>query len=147
VEITHDHEVLGMFLAADTIAVEIAAKMRWVGMRAPIGSAFILSDHPLAFCDDNARPLEPVTWLSSPTVEVTLPLDTTFCLGLTPGEPLYHEAEVTADQVMRSIYTLMLGDIGRSMALRKRFSSKSGQPQSAISGESACLGPAPRDCS
>lgn len=92
---THDHEVLGMFLLADRLAPTIASRMAWVGLRAPKGKPFILSDHPLAIHDPEAGPEEPTAWLSSPTVEVTLPLDPSFCLLLTPGPAIYRTVQAS----------------------------------------------------
>ncbi len=94
VESTHDHEVLGTFLSADTGAEHVAMETSWIGLQAPKDSSFILSDHPLAFFDPNAASNEPVTWLSSQTVEATLPLDPSFCLLVTPGPTAYRTIRV-----------------------------------------------------
>jgi hypothetical protein len=94
IEATPDHEVLGMFLAANDGAIVVAHQMSWVGLRAPANERFILSDHPLALYDPNAGYADATGWLSSYTVEVTMPLEPSFCLMLRPGPPIYQELAV-----------------------------------------------------
>jgi len=95
----HDREVLGMFLMADQGSRLLAAEMSWLGLRAPGTDRFILSDHPITFYDPFAGPSDPVAWLSSATVQVTLPLDPSLCLVLTPGADTYREIPVDAPTV------------------------------------------------
>ncbi len=95
----HDREVYGMFLAATLSIAPINKGMSWCGLRAPAGTQFIIADHPLAFYDPQAGPDDPVAWLSSPTVEVTIPLSSSLCLMLVPGQPAQSVAEVDADRV------------------------------------------------
>jgi hypothetical protein len=84
---THDHEVLGMFLHMDKGVELLVRQMRWVVLRAT-DAEFVIGDHPVAFYDETANPSEPVTWRSSSTVQVTLPLSPNCCLLLTPGAPV-----------------------------------------------------------
>jgi hypothetical protein len=94
-----DLEVLTMFLHAEEMSLLAASQMSWLGLRAPAGHQFILSDHPVAVYDPAAAGDAPVAWQSSPTVEVTLPLDPSFCLLLTHGSPTYQLVEVAEDDI------------------------------------------------
>ena len=89
-----DHEILGMFLAADTM-MPLIYDLNWTLLRAPEGQSFILSDDPLVR-HDPANPNGPAGWRSSPTVEVTLPLDPHLCLLLRQSPPRTQE-EVVID--------------------------------------------------
>lgn len=96
---SHDGEVTGMFLTAEAGTNIVATQMSWVGLQAS-GSGFILSDHPLALVDGHAQPQDSVAWLSSQTVEATMPLDPWFCLLLTPGPPYYRVERADANRVL-----------------------------------------------
>jgi hypothetical protein len=100
VEASHLQEVGVMFLHLTEGVRLVAGSMEWTGLRAPAGASFILSDHPLAMCDRAASWKDPVAWLSSPTVEVTLPVDPTFCLRLKPGPPVYREHLAAVQEVL-----------------------------------------------
>lgn len=97
--ITHDQEVLGMFDDLEQGSELIMRRMSWLGLRAPAGSEFILSDHPLAFFDPTAADGDPVAWESSHSVEVTLPLYSSLCLKLIHGPESYRELEVPPEVV------------------------------------------------
>lgn len=96
IRVSHDREIRGMFMAAVRLLPAIAQATVWFGLRAPEGSQFILADHPIAIHDPQAGPGDPVAWLSSPTVEVTIPLSPSFCLLLRPGAPAYRARTVGA---------------------------------------------------
>jgi len=86
-EADQDHEVAGIFFVADRVVPVIAERMAWVSLRAEAGSTFVCSDHPLHIYDRNAPPGHGVGWVSSPTTEVTMPIDQRVCLLLKRGPP------------------------------------------------------------
>lgn len=63
----------------------IMTMFRWRILFAPDNISFVLSDHPVAIVDKESPKDEPVAWLSSPTVEITLPIDKSACLCLSPA--------------------------------------------------------------
>lgn len=83
----HDREVMGMFLLADDVVPRIASDFTYLVVRATGRGRFITCDHPLAMYDSAAPADRGVGWLSSPRVEITLPLDPMTCLALLRGLP------------------------------------------------------------
>lgn len=75
-----DSEVIAQLLPLTAGIQEIVSRMAWVGLRAPAGAEFVLSDHPVVHYDPAAGNDEPVKWAWTNTLEVTLPLDPKLCL-------------------------------------------------------------------
>jgi len=96
--VSSDQEILGMFVAVPTL-IPLIYDMNWMLLRAPQGQSFILSDDPLVR-HDPANPDGPAGWRSSPTVEVTLPLDPHLCLLLRQPPCAQREIAITAEQVL-----------------------------------------------
>jgi hypothetical protein len=90
---TRDHEVGAMFISAER-AVPVILGTSWTLIEAGPGEAFILSDEPLLRVDAT-HPGASSGWLSSPTVETTLPLDPQLLLLMRPLPQLGRE-RVTA---------------------------------------------------
>jgi hypothetical protein len=99
VEATSDHEVLGMFVAGNEVGEAIASQMSWCLLRSQPAAEFVLADHPVCIFDPSVPAGHGVGWLSSPSVEATLPLDRQTCLLLTPGPPTTIESAATAGRV------------------------------------------------
>jgi len=93
-----DAEVSGIFIDADRMAPIIAERMTWVSLRAPHGSAFICSDHPVRFQGDDGRVALVGDWTTSGT-KVTVPIDQRICLRLMPGPPGWELRTVDAATV------------------------------------------------
>lgn len=134
---SHDHEVTGMFLAASEGAFKVANFMSWTLLRAPNEAEFILGDHPVAFFDPE-RPGKTAAWLSSDTVEVTLPLAPRTCLRFTPGPPELLDVavgqQIVADINLRtyasanwSIYGTSAHVVQQTRLLAKRMRGKVAQ--------------------
>jgi len=96
--VSPDQEILGMFVGAPTL-IPLIYDMNWMLLRAPEGQSFILSDDPLVR-HDPANPGGPAGWRSSPTVEVTLPLDPQLCLLLRQPPLAQREIVITAEQLL-----------------------------------------------
>src|SRR5207244_1730274 len=90
---SRDSKVLGTFVGTDKMAAPIAGRTSWFGLRS-LTEPFVLSDHPVLVHDPQAGPDEPVSWFSSPTVEVAFPLDPSYCLLLSTGPATYKEVWV-----------------------------------------------------
>jgi Protein of unknown function (DUF4238) len=86
---TRDHEVGAMFMNAEAV-VPVVLGMSWTFVEAPEEARFILSDEPLLRVDI-AHPGASSGWLSSPTIEVTLPLDPGLLLLMRPQPQLARE--------------------------------------------------------
>jgi hypothetical protein len=95
-EYGQDHEVAGMFAAADRMVPFIAGEMIWRSMRTSPAHPFVLADHPVAIHDPRAPVGQGVGWGSSRTVEVTVPIDPAVCLLLMPGPPTWSMEEADA---------------------------------------------------
>jgi hypothetical protein len=92
VKVQHDHAVGAMFMFVEDIVPHIAGDMAWTVIHAHTPDEFIISDHPVLIHDPEAGPDRGVSWLSSPQVRASVPLDSTACLVLRPGPPtLTHE--------------------------------------------------------
>ena len=106
---TSDHEVMGMFMASNEVALAIASQTTWTLLKAQAPDEFVLSDHPVCIWDPTALPGHGVGWLSSPATEVTIPLGRDLCLMVTPGRPIQLERgadpRVVADLNLRSYAT------------------------------------------
>lgn len=98
-EASQDHEAGAIFFVGDQVLPVITEKMTWFSLRASPGSTFICSDHPLHIYDENAAPGAGVGWVSSPTTEVTMPIDERVCLLLRPGPPTWELRTVDAPTV------------------------------------------------
>lgn len=98
VEGTQNHEVGGIFFVATDIAPIIAGEMTWLSLRAPRGSAFICSDHPVHIYSKEAPSVSGVGWLS-PGAEATIAIDQNVCLMLRPGPPELHFRSVNEAMV------------------------------------------------
>lgn len=98
VNISTDQEILGMFVPTLDL-IPLIYDMNWMLLRAPEGQCFILSDDPLVR-HDPANPDGPAGWRSSPTIEVTLPLDPQLCLLLRQPPQAQREIVITAEQVL-----------------------------------------------
>ncbi|HZU12189.1 MAG TPA: DUF4238 domain-containing protein [Chloroflexota bacterium] len=98
VQASHDLEAGGGLSGLEELA-HIIYDMAWVGVRAS-ENMLVLSDHPIVMHDPYGGPDEHVAWLSSGTVEVTLPLATDFCLMLyhRAGPPSYREESMDRRQ-------------------------------------------------
>lgn len=96
---THDGEVAGIFRQADSLSRLIALKMTWTALCPSAGEQYILSDHPVHIVDLEAPPGEGVGYLSSPTVELTFPIDPALCLLLRPGPPEWSKVNVEPEDV------------------------------------------------
>lgn len=96
--ITTDQEILGMFTAGRDLP-PLIYEMDWILLRAPQGQNFILSDDPLV-CLDPANPDGPRGWRSSPTVEVTFPLDPQLCLLLRQPPRTQREVIISPEQIL-----------------------------------------------
>lgn len=99
VDASQDHEVAGIFFLAARVVPIIAQGMAWVSLRADPGSSFICSDHPVHIYDENAPPGAGIGWVSSPTTEVTMPIDQRVCLLLKRGPPTWVLSNVDAARV------------------------------------------------
>lgn len=99
VEPTQNGEIQLMLKSAEEGAAVVATETSWTGLRAPAGSEYILSDHPLAFYDPATGLERGVAWLSSPSVQASIPLSPSFCLMFTPGPAIYREVQAGADLV------------------------------------------------
>ncbi len=99
INIGSDQEILSMFMPVPTL-IPLIYEMNWEFLRAPDGENFILSDEPLVR-HDPVNPDGPAAWRSSPTVNVTLPLDPQLCLFLrqTPRRR-QRQIDITSDQVL-----------------------------------------------
>ena len=91
--INSDQEILGMFVPAPDL-IPLIYDMNWMLLRAPERQSFILSDDPLVR-HDPANPDGPAGWRSSPTVEITLPLDPQLCLLLRQPPRTQREIVIT----------------------------------------------------
>ena len=98
-EYGQDHEVAGMFAAADRMVPFIAGEMTWRSLRTSPGNTFVIADHPVVMHDPKAPADAGVGWGSSPTVEVTVPIDPGVCLLLTPGPDTWSLEDVGSDAV------------------------------------------------
>lgn len=96
---THDHAVAGMFTAVEDVAPMIAGQMTWHVLHAPPGAEFVICDHPIAKYDPGTPPGLGIGWRSSPNVEVTMPVDATAALLLTPGPPRLRHHDVETQDV------------------------------------------------
>jgi hypothetical protein len=95
--------ILGaMFLHVETMSPLIAQKMTWIVLHADSSNPFITSDHPVSIYDPEAGPRRGAGWFSSPTVEVTLPLDARACLLMAPGPPELQHASTDAGTVLEA---------------------------------------------
>jgi hypothetical protein len=99
VEATRDHEVMGMFMAANEIAEVIAAKTTWTVIHSEAPNEFVISDHPVSIYDPDAPPGHGVGWVSSPNVESTLPVSRFECLSFRPGPAVVREEQASAARV------------------------------------------------
>ncbi len=98
VEASQDHEAGGIFFVATDLAPIIAGQMTWFSLRAPRGSAFICSDHPVHIYSKDAPSGWGVGW-ASPGAEATMPIDERICLMLKPGPPIWALRPVNASMV------------------------------------------------
>jgi len=98
VSINSDQEILGMFVPTPDL-IPLIYDMNWMLLKAPEGQNFILSDDPLVR-HDPANPDGPAGWRSSPTVEVTMPLDPQLCLLLRQPPRAQREIVITAERVL-----------------------------------------------
>lgn len=96
---THDHAVAGMFAGVEDVPLIIAGQMTWHVLHAPGDTEFVICDHPIAKHDPGTPRALGVGWGSSPKVEVTMPLDATAALLLTPGPPELRHRDVHASDV------------------------------------------------
>lgn len=79
-----DREAGLAFLHATDVAEAVSEGTSWAILRSN-GPTFVLADHPLCFWDPSAAPGLGVSWLTSDQTEVTIPLDKSACLRVTPG--------------------------------------------------------------
>jgi hypothetical protein len=94
--------VLGtMFIGVENIPLLITQRMTWTVLHAQT-SNFVISDHPVSLHDPEAGPRRGAGWLSSPKVEVTVPLDKHACLLLTPGPPGIEHIQVASEIVLEA---------------------------------------------
>jgi Protein of unknown function (DUF4238) len=116
----HDHAVANMLLHANDLGLTIAHEMTWGVLHSQGQDRFIISDHPVLIHDPQAGPERGAGWLSSPDVEVSLPLDSGAALLLAPGEPstLHEQAgpEDVEEINLRTYAEPMPRPSGRSMA-------------------------------
>jgi hypothetical protein len=105
VQASRDQEVLSMLLVADTL-VPLIYDMHWLLIEAPAGETFILSDDPVVRYDPE-NPQGAAGWRSSPTVNITLPVDPRLCLMLTqqPRTTVHHVAATTRQVVDLNLRT------------------------------------------
>lgn len=99
VEATSEHEVLGMFIAGNEVAEAIASETTWHVLRTDSPHEFVIADHPVCIFDALAPPDHGAGWLSSPAVEVTLPIGRQVCLMFKPGPPDVVERRANAAMV------------------------------------------------
>ena len=81
-------EIVGQFNVDDVLPLMLVQHMKWAA-RDGSGLDFVIADHPVHLHD----PLAPlggvgVAWFSSPTVQVTMPIDPTCCLTLSQNPEL-----------------------------------------------------------
>ncbi|HEY2599733.1 MAG TPA: DUF4238 domain-containing protein, partial [Candidatus Dormibacteraeota bacterium] len=99
-ETTSDHEVMGMFMANNQVAIAIASQMTWTLLRSDPPHEFVLGDHPICMYDPTAIRGHGVGWMSSRETEVSLPVGRYACLVFKVGTPICREDRAAQERVM-----------------------------------------------
>jgi hypothetical protein len=99
-EATSDHEVMGMFLASNEVALAIASQLTWTVLRSEPPHEFVLGDHPICMYDPTAIPGHGVGWMSSRETEVSLPVCRNACLVFNIGRPISRDEKAAETRVM-----------------------------------------------
>jgi hypothetical protein len=95
IESTPSREVAAMFLEADKVAEALVMNFAWGVIRAPVAKQFVLPDMGITLYDPTPRmPGSGLGFGSSPNTETVLPVDPSFAIALTPGPPVWKDAEV-----------------------------------------------------
>jgi hypothetical protein len=97
---TPSREVAFMFMATAEVAEELARSFTWTVVRAAAGAEFVLPGMGITLYDPTPPfPGSGVGFRSSPNVQTVIPVDPTFALAVTPGEPAWREAQASVDDV------------------------------------------------
>ncbi len=101
IESTPSREIALMFISLEETSKALLSQVGWTLLRAPAGSSFVLSDHPVAHFDPTPKfEGAGAGFLSSPTAITTVPLDPAFAVLLQPQEPAgWGEVEVESSDV------------------------------------------------
>jgi hypothetical protein len=97
---TPSREAAFMFVALDEVAKDLVEKFTWIVVRAPTDAELVLPGMGISLYDPTPpNPHSGFGFRSSPNSQTLIPVDPRFALALTPGEPVWREADASVEDV------------------------------------------------